>query len=247
MIPGTFQRTGGEPLHAQAESRLRQLIATPAHQDGALLPDEVTLARDWGISRATIRAAFARLVDAGLLERQRGVGTRVVRRPISHRAGAWSSFAREMEAQGIVVRLLSVALERLDAPATVAEDLGLAVGTPCWRLLRLRGDAAGPIVRMASWFAPRIPLGPEDDLRRPLYDLLGSRGIHPSRSRESIRALAADTTLAGALAVPPGKPVLHRHRVVLDAEEQPFEVADNHYRCDRFTLDLDLRSEGTAT
>lgn len=91
------------PLHAQAEQWLRGLIQQRAYRNGGLLPEEVSLARVLGISRNTLRAAIGRLVAEGWLERQAGVGTRVIE-PRAHSAvDAWHSFTREMEAKGVQV------------------------------------------------------------------------------------------------------------------------------------------------
>src|SRR5439155_429159 len=67
----------GEPLHRQVEARIRRLAALPEFKRGALLPDEVTMAGHLGVSRGTARAALARLVHDGVLERTAGVGTKV--------------------------------------------------------------------------------------------------------------------------------------------------------------------------
>ena len=67
------------PLHAQVRELLRAFIRKPEYQGGALLPDEVTLANRLGVSRGTLRAGIAKLVDEGLLERKAGRGTRVTR------------------------------------------------------------------------------------------------------------------------------------------------------------------------
>src|SRR5690348_18309553 len=82
------------PLHAQAERLLRLLIQRPEYGVGGLLPDEVSLARSLGISRNTLRAAIARLVTEGRLERKAGVGTRVVEPKVRSGVGSWQSFTR---------------------------------------------------------------------------------------------------------------------------------------------------------
>src|SRR5438067_11626177 len=98
---------GGEPLHRQVETRIRRLAALPEFRLGALLPDELTMADRLGVSRGTARAALARLVHDGVLERKAGVGTRVARPRAESGIRAWRSFSREMAAKGIVVRNFS--------------------------------------------------------------------------------------------------------------------------------------------
>ncbi|MGW3243138.1 FadR/GntR family transcriptional regulator [Streptomyces sp. NPDC001070] len=59
------------------EDRLREEILTGRRPAGTLLPPERTLAEGYGVTRTTLKHAFGRLVQAGLLETRHGVGTRV--------------------------------------------------------------------------------------------------------------------------------------------------------------------------
>ncbi|MGW7527954.1 FadR/GntR family transcriptional regulator [Streptomyces sp. NPDC054783] len=59
------------------ESRLREDIFTGRHPAGSYLPPERTLADGYGVTRTTLKHAFGRLMQAGLLETRHGVGTRV--------------------------------------------------------------------------------------------------------------------------------------------------------------------------
>ncbi|MEU9298523.1 GntR family transcriptional regulator [Streptomyces sp. NPDC048266] len=59
------------------EGRLRQDILAGRHPAGSFLPPERQLADGYGVTRTTLKHAFGRLVQAGLLETRHGVGTRV--------------------------------------------------------------------------------------------------------------------------------------------------------------------------
>lgn len=59
------------------ESRLREDILAGRHPAGTYLPPERRLADGYGVTRTTLKHAFGRLVQAGLLETRHGVGTRV--------------------------------------------------------------------------------------------------------------------------------------------------------------------------
>ncbi|MFJ5547483.1 FadR/GntR family transcriptional regulator [Streptomyces sp. NPDC093225] len=59
------------------EGRLREDILAGRHPAGSLLPPERQLADGYGVTRTTLKHAFGRLVQAGLLETRHGVGTRV--------------------------------------------------------------------------------------------------------------------------------------------------------------------------
>ncbi|GGW60337.1 hypothetical protein GCM10010503_42070 [Streptomyces lucensis JCM 4490] len=66
-----------ETLVDALESRLREDILTGRHPAGGYLPPERTLADGYGVTRTTLKHAFGRLMQAGLLETRHGVGTRV--------------------------------------------------------------------------------------------------------------------------------------------------------------------------
>ncbi|WP_406840226.1 FadR/GntR family transcriptional regulator [Streptomyces sp. AHU1] len=59
------------------EDRLRTDILDGRHPAGSYLPPERRLADGYGVTRTTLKHAFGRLAQAGLLETRHGVGTRV--------------------------------------------------------------------------------------------------------------------------------------------------------------------------
>lgn len=59
------------------EAKLRDDILDGRHPAGSYLPPERQLADGYGVTRTTLKHAFGRLVQAGLLETRHGVGTRV--------------------------------------------------------------------------------------------------------------------------------------------------------------------------
>lgn len=232
------------PLHAQAEELLRSMIEQPEYVNGGLLPDEVTLASQLGISRNTLRSAIGRLVMQGRLERKAGFGTRVAEPRVNSGVGAWHSFTREMEEKGIRVETYSTKVEELAAPPDVALALRISEDAQILSLHRVRGWDGRPEVEFRSYFHPRVKLSLEEDFDQPLYQLIREKTkLVADESREKLTAVAADRRLAKVLDVPIGEPLLRRDRLVLDTARRPIEFAVVHYRCERFHLTLNLRHE----
>jgi len=234
----------GQPLHRLVEARLRSLAVLAEFKDGALLPDELTIASRLGVSRGTARAALARLVQEGVLERKAGVGTRVARPRAESAIRAWRSFSREMAAQGItVVNFASdYGAHRVSDRAAVALQIGS--DTPVLRLDRVRGWGGQPVLYSRSWFHPRLRLAGNEDFSRPLYDVIESAtGTVVDNAREEFSAVIATPSLARRLAVKAGAPLLLRCHTVGDASGRPVEYAEVHYVSSRFTLSLDLRRD----
>jgi len=230
------------PLHRQAEARLRDLIKDPAYRKGQLFPKETDLARRWGISRNTLRQAIDKLVNEGLLERKKRLGTRVTGKKISTNLNNWVSFTHEMEDKGIPFHNLLLKADMKKAPKVVAEALGIEAGTPIICLQRNRSTGKNPMVYFESWFHPRIGLTGKENYERPLYEMLDEAfHIIPVTSREEIRAIAATQRIADILKIKKEAPVLERKRLVLDAGKRPIEYNICYYRSDWFTYSIEIK------
>jgi GntR family transcriptional regulator len=232
------------PLHAQAEQFLRELIATPECANGGLLPDELTLANRFGVSRGTLRAAIGRLVQEGLLERRAGVGTRVRPKPVESGIGAWRSFSREMAGKGVTVENYSQDYVLAPAMETVARALQISPETRVWHLDRVRGWNQTPVLHSRSWFHPRLGLTGREEFKLPLYEALAAAtGAEADHAQEEFQAVAANDVMAKLLSVKRNSPLLLRSHTVFDASGRPIEFAEVHYVSSRFALTIELRRD----
>ncbi|GJM33865.1 MAG: transcriptional regulator [Saprospiraceae bacterium] len=230
------------PLYLQVESLLRKIIALPKYQNGELLPNEINLSNRLGVSRSTTRQAINNLVNDGLVERKKGVGTRVSKRPTISRLDNWLSFTREMNAKGLKVINYDLQIQEELASTEVAKALKIKEGRRIIKLHRLRGTEAKPAVVTTSWFHPRIDLELDEDFSQPLYELLDKKyNTVVQYSQEEIRAEKADRLLAEQLNVEIGDPILSRYRIVSDQGRRLVEFNKTYYRADSFTYFIELQ------
>ena len=230
------------PFRAQVEELLRGLIRQSEYQNGALLPNEMKLAAQLGISRGTVRAGISKLVFEGVLERKAGVGTRVSSRPFESGIRAWRSFTREMASKGIKVETFKQHFSLAEASVEAAQALQLKPGTQVWRLSRVRGWNQQPTLQSISWFHPRLPLKGNEEFNRPLYEVIEeATDVRPHHAQEEFLAISPNASLARLLLVTKGTPLLLRRHTVFDAGSRPFEFAEVHYVSSRFTLTLDMQ------
>jgi DNA-binding GntR family transcriptional regulator len=73
-------RTSPLPVYFQIAMDIRDRVADGEWSSGKRIPPELVLAREYEVSRQTVRQAIAELVKDDLLERRRGSGTYVLRR-----------------------------------------------------------------------------------------------------------------------------------------------------------------------
>lgn len=118
---GRLGRPSRELLYVQVEELIEDLLVRGRYRAGDRLPPEADLVKSLGVSRATVRAGLARLVDRGLLERRQGSGTFLVKPPEGAR--------------------LRNGFERLETYTVHARRLGLKLDS---RDLRIEGAGADP-------------------------------------------------------------------------------------------------------
>lgn len=227
------------PLHVQVEELLREMIQLPEYKSGKLLPKEVDLAKELGISRNTLRQATNKLVYEGLLHRKKGVGTKVVKH-VDSKAKNWISFTQEMKAKGIKVVNYNINLTWEEPPEEVRNFFMVDRGTKVLKMERLRGGEDGPFVFFISYFHPRIGLTGKEDFSKPLYEILRNQfSVIAKLSKEEISARSADLPLSKMLDMDKGDPILKRTRFVYDPGNRPIEYNVGYYRGDSIVYSVE--------
>jgi len=186
-----------DPLYLQVERRIEDLLLRGLYKAGDRIPPEAELVNSLGVSRVTVRAGVARLVERGVLERRQGSGTFLVRPPEGTRlaAGLERLETYTVHAGRLGLKLDSSGLLIEASGATVDEAAALEVGegTPLARVSRVLLIEGDP----AAWMVDVVPesiIGVREvrEKFRPdamLLDLLVSEGVPVGYSQMSIAAV----------------------------------------------------------
>lgn len=230
------------PLHIQVEELLLAIIKLPDYANGKLLPKEIELAKNIGVSRSTVRQASNRLAEKRLILRKKGIGTKVNKNMIVTKLDNWSSFSKEMLEQGRTLFNHSFDLKKVRPNKEVCFKLGIGSDSEVYRLSRVRGDKNEPQVYFISYFHPKVVLKDEYDYSRPLYDIIEEKcGYYAEVSKEGISAMLADKKRAQKLRIKEGSPVLKRERLVLDRGQAALEYNIGYYKAENFIYSVELR------
>lgn len=228
---------------------LRDEITRGDLPPGAVLPGELRLADQYGVSRVTVRRALDVLAQKGLIARRAGSGT-VVTAPAPQAAMA-ADFATLMPqlvqmGQDTTARLLSFGY--IAAPAPVATALRLPEGARVQRAVRVRLMQGAPFSYLVTHVPEAIAQNfSEADLAvTPLFRLLERAGVQVDHARQSLSASLATPEVAAALDVAVGAALIALTRVVFDADGRGVEHLAALYRPDRFRLDMVLNRVGKA-
>ena len=242
-----LDRNSELPLHIQAEKLLRKLIVSPEFANGQLLPKEVDLAKQLGISRSTLRHVLNKFVYDGMLVRKKGVGTTVAKQVIPARSTEWLSFSQEMNSRGIAIRNFEMHISWVKPPQEISHFFGLKEGEKTLKLERLRGKPDDPFAYFISYFNPGIGLTGEEDFNRPLYEILRTDySIIVHHSQEEISAKSADKFIADKFEIEEKSPVLLRRRFVFDNNKTPIEYNVGYYKADNYIYSVTSAKEALS-
>ncbi|HLW03335.1 MAG TPA: GntR family transcriptional regulator [Ktedonobacterales bacterium] len=249
----------GIPLHRRITATIREQMDQGLLRPGDVLPPEVELARQFDVSRHTLRVALEALVRAGRLERQRGRGTVVKRPPIEQSLARFYSLAEEMQLRGTDLQTQVLARGRLspedDLAARACERLGIGEAQQIGYVLRLRLVEGTPVfletitfpVALCPYLLEVPAPGRADVGAAPFYETLEQRShLAVTRARETFRPLLVSGYEARLLGVPSGSAVFEAERLSF-VDEQPVEWRRTLARGDRYLYAVDLvnpREEG---
>lgn len=184
----------GEPLYRQVERRIEDLLLQGRYKAGDRIPPEAELVDTLGVSRITVRAGLARLVERGLLERRRGSGTFLVQPPSGGRLQAGlerlETYTVHAERLGLKLDSRDLRIEAVGASADEARALEIAEGSKLVKVSRVLLVEGKP----AAWMVDVVPetvVGVEEvrERFRPdamVLDLLVSEGVPVGFSQMSI-------------------------------------------------------------
>lgn len=229
-----------EPLYVQLRTALARRIASGDWKPGETIPNELDLAKEYGLSAGTVRKALDWMEEAKLISRQQGRGT-FVTDPASKESSR--RFNRLRDAGGGILRLESalVSISSATADDRARTRLRLQPGQAVTKLGKLSSVQGQPV--MFEEIAVPTELFPSisgaSDLQPPCYDLLElaqRNGILIGKGEERISIEAATPSMASQLGIEPGKQVLVLDRVVHTIEDRPAEwrmawcnLGANHY------------------
>lgn len=229
------------PLYQTVIDRIIAQISSGELLPGSMLPSEMQIAAETGVSQGTARKSLMVLEQLGIVKREQGRGTFVTARTPDN---ALFNFFRLREPDGTTVRpeLLSEAVlsrDSTEAERSILDDAPAMV----YEIRRLRSLKGIPSVLetavvSASRFAGLAMRAPLPNTLYVLYQQ--NYGCIILRADESITAIEASPEVAKALNLRPGAPVLQIDRVAFDIMGRAVECRQSLCRTEGLIYQVSL-------
>ncbi|HEX3438412.1 MAG TPA: GntR family transcriptional regulator [Pseudacidobacterium sp.] len=237
-------------LYAKIEETIATEIAQGEYRPGDQLPTEEALLQRFQVSRITVRRAIQNLVNRGLLEIRRGLGTFVLSPRIEAELTKLTGFVEDMNAVGRKATARVVSQDVVAASARVAERLQLAKGIKVMRIKRVRLADGTPISFDETYLPLRLgkQIARKDLRLYPIFTLLEEEyGVPLIEADYELEAVIATKAVADVLQVRVGSPIFQIERTSMTTGNQPVDYEVLSYRGDlvRFVTKL-LRHPGNS-
>ena len=211
------------PLYVQLRTDLTRRIARGDWKRGDNIPNELELAREYGLSPGTVRKALDWMEEAHLIVRQQGRGT-FVATPSSEELNQRFDRLRTGSGDPIAPEALVLDSGQHAASDEDARRLGIAAQNTIYSLTRLRMARGKPLmVERVNVALEMFPSLTNTQTPYDLADLAQTDGVLLGYGAESLTLVPADGTIAGHLGIETGSRVMLLERTISTIENQPAE------------------------
>lgn len=232
-------RDTDSPLYLRVHRRL--LAMANRRAAGDLLPTERDFAQQLGVSRITVRNAYAKLVEEGHVVKAHKA-YKVAPQFRSSGIFMLEGFTRDSAARGFKPRTNTVCVELVRPSTEIAEALMIPPQARTYRLFRQRflddDLVAVEYASLSEALAPGLDRYPLNTL----YGALRRRyGIRVHWARQWISFIFGPCRQRDELALPPEVPVLRLKRISLSEKNRPIEYVEGYYDMRKMEFYLELR------
>lgn len=237
----------GTPVYLQIARLLQRQIGDGLYPVGSLLPKEIDLALQMGVSRQTVRQAIAQLRQRNLVSARKGIGTRVEAQH-DDLASRFTVLARHELFDFLhETELRFDFCHEIDPKPALLAEMGARPGR---RFVHAGGGRHYPGQPQALCFNEiyldhrlRSLIDDRPVLRSALFTLVESQtGDRVREIHQQIRAGAMPSHAAALLGVAPGAPCMKLTRRFLASGGRLLEYAVQYYPADAFVYQTTLVS-----
>lgn len=239
------------PRYQELADVLQSEIETETYPVGTRMPTELALCDRFDVSRFTVREAFRRLIENGMVIRRQGSGTLVVsRNPTTAFVQKLNSIEELLQySKDTFLKVKNT--KNVQTDAKLAAMIGCAPGETWHKIEGIRYlDEKSPICWTDVFVRPehkRLADRIGDD-ETPVFMVIEREfGVVAEKITMDLFAGSIEETKAWELGVEPGSPTLVIVRSYQDQDGRVFEVSVSEHPAGRFTFSIDLLRHSSTT
>lgn len=235
------------PYYYQLADIIKDEVAAGVYDGDGLIPSERELCLAYGLSRSTVRQAVQILKDEGLVEKVRGVGTRIIHREkFEQDLLGYHDFDLQMTEKGYKASVKVLSYDEMTGPSRIQSLLKAAQNARILKVVRLRNIQDEPLFIEKIY----LPLTIFPDIRKEHFNstniflqvIQKDYNIRLGETHVYLEPVILDEVEAGLLNVKlrPAAGLL-MERVSCSERGEPVSVTKRVFRGDRCRHILDIK------
>jgi GntR family transcriptional regulator len=237
------------PKYQEIADILRNRIKNQTYPPDSLLPNQIDLVAEFGVSRMTIKKAIGILAMEGLVYAQRGAGTKVLNHPFVNKDTTaltiYEGLSTEMAKAGRTLTSTVIDFQVTFPDATIQEKLMLKEEQPVYMIVRLRVLEDEPFILEHTYMPVHlVPNLTRSHLEQSIYAYVkGDLGVQFAGAYRTISADKSSAFDQQYLHCKTDDPVLEIQQIVYQKDGQPIEFSRSRNRYDKRAYSfLDVQS-----
>ncbi|MFZ4453737.1 GntR family transcriptional regulator [Salibacterium aidingense] len=230
-----MNENNGIPLYYQLKEIIKEKIDNGIWGPDDRIPNEIDLAKQYDLSRSTVRQAILTLVREGALYRKQGRGTFVAKPKLDVNN---FYFTQDLGTQHKLIRN-----KEIECLPSINELLEIQSDQKVYELFRIRLINEEPAALEKSYItSDLVPNFKNNNFEGRLYDLLSEKyGIDIVKADNYIEPIILEEYEASKLEVQPMTPALKLTRLGKDITNQPVVLTESIIPGDRCRVYLKSR------
>ncbi len=236
------------PIYHQIYSTIKDEIEKGALKYGDILPSEEDLAQKYDVSRLTVRQALRKLVEDGVIEKEKGKRSKIIQSKNIENLSELRGFTEDAKISGHQASSSVITNTLVDIPEVAIEKFKVPTGSKVIRLNRLR--LLDNIPYAIEWAYINIAVDVRmlnilemDMSKSSLYAFFKNTiGLKLEYADETLEVVTASVDNAKLLGIQNGSCLLLRRRFTYSSNGECIEYVQSFYRGDRYKFNVRIRA-----
>lgn len=229
------------PLYLLVIDKIKQDIESGIIKPGTKLPSEFDLAKELGISRATLREALRILEDESVIIRKHGVGTFINAKPVfTSGIEELYSITQMIEKNNQRAGTIFLNTEFTSATKSDINAFKLSKGENIFRIERIRTADDEPVAYCIDKI-PESVLPKDFNFKNggSIFQTLEQQAnIYISYAVTDIEPMGFHEKISSILHSPPESSLLVLKQIHYDVKDRPVLISINYFRADKFRFQV---------
>ncbi|MFS7399264.1 GntR family transcriptional regulator, LSA1692 subfamily [Carnobacterium maltaromaticum] len=231
--------TNKQGIYIEVAEQLHERIQNETYSAAQKLPSEYELAKEFKVSRLTIRKAVDELIKKDILIKYKGKGTYIMtqQQKIQSGRGGLQGFTEAAEAYGLSSKTHVIEFELVEsAPDSILKALELSEGDKLYHVKRLRLANDEPMTVEDMYIDEKyLPTINQELASQSLFGLI-EKEADIAYSHQEVEAVLVNEEISQLLDVSIGDPMLLVHSVTYSVTGKPLLHDTSYYRADKYTF-----------